>query len=105
MESPNISYLDAIAGDDQAFRDRFIQILKTEFPQELKEYHTNIEDKDYEATANIVHKIKHKLNICGVEDGYNFAVRYEEELRNKIDSSHFEFIEFLQVVDNFIKQL
>ena len=45
MESPNISYLDAIAGDDQEFKKRFIDILKLEFPQEFLEYQTNFEGK------------------------------------------------------------
>jgi len=105
MEGPNISYLDSIAGDDNEFRKRFIDILKAEFPQEFDEYQSSFGAKNFAATANIVHKIKHKLNICGMQDGYHFAVKYEEELRNEIDRSHAEFISFLEVVDEFIKQL
>lgn len=105
MENPNITYLDAIAGDDANFRKRFISILKDEFPQEFLEYKIRFEEKKFKETADVVHKIKHKLNICGMEDGYHFAVKYEEELRKEIGKSHSEFLSFLIVVDEFIKTL
>ncbi len=105
MDVPNTTYLDSIAGNDEMFRNRFISILKTEFPQEFEEYRLKHDARSFEETANIVHKIKHKLNICGMQDAYRLAVDYEEELKKERDEHHKEFLSLLTVVDEFIKNL
>lgn len=105
MKPPNITYLNSIADGDEKFRIRFINILKTEFPQEVEAYLAMYGEKQYDNAADIVHKIKHKFNICGMIDGYQLAVKYEEELRKGTKNNHPDFFSFLKVADRFIKTL
>ena len=76
-----------------------------EFPQEKQDYINRFTTKSHEDAASIVHKLKHKLNICGMQDAYRLAVRYEEELKQSATNSHREFLRVLEQVDEFIKQL
>lgn len=105
METPNTSYIDTVAGDDNEFRLKFIDILKKEYPEELERYEDMYAEKDFIETASIVHKLKHKLNVCGMQEGYRLAVKYEEELKLESDRFHEEFLGVLQEVDKFIKEL
>ena len=43
MEQPNLSYLNSLSGGDKEFEKKLIQIIKSEFPGELKTYKHNIE--------------------------------------------------------------
>ncbi len=105
MITPNLKYIEELSGDDEAFKQNFISILKDEFPDEKSEYLENIAAKaQMEASLN-VHKLKHKFNILGLEDSYHFAVTYEEELRAGSDKLHEEFLEILEIIDGFLKSI
>ena len=43
-EKPNLDYIDALAAGEQEFKDKFIGILKEEFPEEFTEYLGNIKN-------------------------------------------------------------
>lgn len=105
METPNTTYIDSVAGNDESFRSKFIDILKKEYPEEYAHYQNVYAEKDFRETASIVHKLKHKLNVCGMQEGYRLAVKYEEELKLESDRFHEEFFKVLQEVDKFIKEL
>ncbi|NKI30721.1 Hpt domain-containing protein [Croceivirga thetidis] len=105
METPNTSYIDSVAGNDETFRLKFIEILKKEYPGEFQHYINKYEERDFPQTASIVHKLKHKLNVCGMQEGYKLAVKYEEELKVESDRFHEQFLEVLKEVDQFIKDL
>ena len=80
IEQPNLNYVDELAGDDVAFRGQFIDIIKTEFPLEKEEYFGHVTNTRFKETAEIVHKLKHKFNILGMQESYKLAVAYEMEL-------------------------
>lgn len=105
MEMPNTDYIDSVAGGDDAFRTKFIAILKTEYPDEIAHYKKVQSAQDFTSTASIVHKLKHKLNVCGMQEAYGLAVKYEEELKVQRDRHHAEFVKILDQVDEFIKSL
>lgn len=105
METPNTTYIDSVAGNDESFRSKFIEILKMEYPGEFDHYKKVYANKDYQETASIVHKLKHKLNVCGMQESYKLAVKYEEELKLESDRFHEDFLRVLQEVDKFIKEL
>ncbi len=105
METPNTLYIDSVAGNDESFRLKFIEILKNEYPDEFQHYRNMYDDKNFKETASIVHKLKHKLNICGMQEAYKLAVKYEEELKVESDRFHEEFLGVLKEVDEFIKKL
>jgi len=104
-EEPNIAYIDEIAGDDIAFKKRFIDIVKLEFPEEKQEYLDCYTQKRHIDTAAIVHKLKHKFNILGMHQGYKLAVVYEEELKLEKTNLHASFLQVLEAIEIYIKDL
>lgn len=104
-EIPNLRYIDQLAGEDVEFRKKFIAILKEEFPEEKLEYKTNILKKAYREASENVHKIKHKLNILGLNNAHSLAVRYELELRNEASLLSNEFETILEGVENYLKTI
>ena len=104
-EQPNLLYLKKLAGDDKAFEEKFIAIIKEEFPLEQKEYLSYVENKRYKETSEIVHKLKHKLNILGLENSYRLAVQYEEDLLNSNFKLDQKFKTILKTIEDFIKTI
>lgn len=102
---PNISYILELSGDDTAFRDQFITILKDEFPGEHAMYVKSIKEKDFAAAVQIVHKLKHKFNILSMHNAYALAVTYELELKNKDFGNDKEFMTALDVVNSYLKTI
>lgn len=105
METPNFNYIDKISGGDPEFKKRLVQIIKEEFPQEVIQYNTYIESFKYEKASELVHKIKHKFSILGLEESYNLAVRYEKELKSQNDQLSSVFNEKLNAVTTFLENL
>ncbi len=103
MDKPNLNYIKELAGDDYDFEKEFIAILKQEFPLERDIYKEAIERKDYHEAWQIVHKLKHKLNILSMERAYKLAVVFEAELKAKDFASHKDFCHVLDNIDNFLK--
>ena len=67
MEKPNLSFIIEIAGDDEAFQNSILEIIKTEFREEVNLFKTNFSLKKYKEAAHNVHKIKHKIGLLGLE--------------------------------------
>ncbi|SIQ41913.1 histidine kinase [Maribacter ulvicola] len=105
IEQPNLNYVNELAGDDQAFKDQFIAIIKNEFPLEKEEYFGHVENLRVKKTAEIVHKLKHKFNILGMENSYKLAVAYEMELLEGKHNSQSKFVEVLETIDEYIKAI
>lgn len=105
MDKPNISYIEQLSGDDEAFKKEFINILLTEFPVEKKTYEKAITDTNYEDAVQIVHKLKHKFNILGMSGAYSLAVDYEEELKLKIMDKDPQFNEILKTIEGYLKTI
>ena len=105
IEQPNLNYVNELAGDDIEFRNKFITIIKDEFPLEKEEYHGHVANKRIKATAEIVHKLKHKFNILGMEKSYKIAVDYEMELLAGKNNSETSFKEILENIDTYIKTI
>jgi len=104
-ETPNLNYIKEIAGGNEAFEKKFLSIIKTEFPKEKNDYLKNLEEQELEETAKVVHKIKHKLGILGLENGYKLAVKYEEDLKYGDTKLKVEFLEILELAETFILKI
>lgn len=104
-EKPNINYINELAGDDIAFKKQLITVIKHEFPTEIKTYFENLEKEDYKKVASDVHKIKHKISILGLEKSYNFAVDYEDNLKEGNPSLKDGFNAILQNITEFLNKL
>ncbi len=105
MEQPNLSYIKELAGGDAAFEKKLILVLKKELPNEITEYQRNMKDCAFAKAAENVHKIKHKLGIVGLNKGYEWAIAYENELKNQKNASQGRFDEMLQVLSHFVNDL
>ncbi|MEO9893037.1 Hpt domain-containing protein [Aurantibacter sp.] len=105
METPNINYINELAGNDEPFKNKFIEILKMEFPEEKLEYLNNINNNRTEAGSQNVHKLKHKFNILGLEESYRLAVIFEEELRLGNDRLKNEFVKILDKIEDYLKTI
>jgi len=105
MQQPNLSYIKELAGDDKVFEQKFITILKEEFPQEVDIYKNHIAKEEPRSAAEIVHKLKHKFNILSMEDAYRFAVEFEDELRVGESKLHADFMDILNFTHTYLKTI
>jgi len=105
MEKPNISYIEELAGGDELFKSKIINILKEEFPEEKKTYYSNLNLGDFQLVADNVHKLKHKISILGLDNSYEIAVAFENNLRDGHKTLSLEFEAILQNITNYLEQI
>ena len=105
MERPNLSYIESMSGGDKTFERKLIDIIKEEFPIEKEVYFTNIKSKNNKLTAEIVHKLKHKISILGLEESYKIADEYEHNLRLKSNDKAYDFDLILATISNYLKTI
>lgn len=102
LDSPNLSYIRELSDGDAEFEANLIAILKKELPKEKEAFLKSIREKDYKNSAAHVHKIKHKISILGLEKSYEFAVSFEEELKNDNPDRQDTFLRILQNMEEFL---
>lgn len=102
MEEPNLNYVKQISGGDVDFEKEIIQVIKAEFPQEKETYTLLVNADNKKAIAEIVHKIKHKFSILGLEKGYECAVIYEDNLREGNYKKKEDFEKVLDVITFYL---
>ncbi|WP_372754488.1 Hpt domain-containing protein [Mariniflexile sp.] len=105
MEQPNLSYINQLSGDDNVFKQKLIDVIKKEFPEEKQVYFDNYKCKNFKLAAENVHKLKHKISILGLEKSYEVAVNYEENLLENNTAGKEEFENILQTMTDFITTL
>ncbi|MDA0177604.1 Hpt domain-containing protein [Mesoflavibacter profundi] len=105
MEQPNLSYIDSLSGGDKDFKQKLIDIIKKEYPEEKDIYLTNIKKGNYKQAASNVHKLKHKISILGLEKSYDIAANYEANLLEDNTDLKQEFEAILNVITNYLQQL
>ena len=103
MEQPNLAYIKKLSGGDSEFENKILSILKEEFPIEYEVYENGISSMDYKATAEIVHKLKHKISILGLEKGYKIATEYENNLNNSNIELALEFDNVMKSITTYLK--
>ncbi|WP_445456684.1 Hpt domain-containing protein [Flavobacterium sp. HNIBRBA15423] len=105
MEQPNTDYIDKLSGDNLEFRNRMIEILKRELPEEIEVYQNLIKNKNYLLTAQSVHKLKHKISILGLEKSYYLAEKFEDNLKNQSVLLQTDFENVLKLINEFVNNL
>ncbi|EAR11963.1 hypothetical protein PI23P_11537 [Polaribacter irgensii 23-P] len=105
MESPNLKYINQLAAGDAAVKEELIHIIKTEFPEEKKEYCKSIESGDFSRIAEIIHRVKHKISILGLIEGYEIANVFEYNLRNSDLKGKAAFEKVLMAITAYIKTI
>ena len=105
MDIPNMNYINELSGNDIEFKGTFIKILKDEFPLEKIEYIDNIENNNTYAASQNVHKLKHKMNILGLQESYKIAVIFEEELRLGNNRLKDKFMKIMNTIEDYLKTI
>lgn len=105
MEKPNNNYIDQLAGDDLEFRAKMINILQKELPEEIAEYNSKLAESDMKQAGLMVHKLKHKVSILGLEKSYYLAEKYEKNLKEGNTDFQEDFELLLQEMSKFVAQL
>jgi hypothetical protein len=99
---PSLNYIDEIADHDIVFKEKIISIIKREFPLERDEFLFNFHNKEYLLASENVHKLKHKINILGLKKGFDIAVKFENELKEKKNNSSKDFMIVLKTIENYL---
>lgn len=105
MEQPNQTYINSLSGADEIFKQKLIDIIKKEFPEEKQVYFDNYNAKNFKLAANNVHKLKHKISILGLEKSYAVAVAYEENLLENNSNLKEDFEAILNNITNYLEAL
>ena len=102
---PNLNKIDEISNGDDFFKKKIIEIIQKEFPKEKTQYYLSLKEEDYNTTALIVHKLKHKINLLDLKDGFNLAQDFEVDLKNnKLDLKE-KFDRLLLTIETFLNTL
>ncbi len=105
MDQPNLNYIKELSGGDASFQKKLIDVIKAELPSEILEYQNNLKENKLKQAAQNVHKLKHKLGVLSIVEGYELAIVYEEELHNNDTSRKVEFNSLLDLIQNFVNEL
>jgi HPt (histidine-containing phosphotransfer) domain-containing protein len=105
METPNLNYIKELSGDDEDFKNSIVLVIKNELPKEIETYRAFIGQQDYKMTSEVVHKLKHKVSVLGLEQSYQVADEFEIALRQNDATLHKNFEEILEVMQDYINKL
>jgi DNA polymerase III delta prime subunit len=103
MEQPNLVFIREIAGDDEAFQKSLLEIIKKEFPEEVKLFTENFSKKNYEEASSNVHKLKHKISLLGLKEGFDLSSDFENELKKSNTTLHADFLEILNKIHLYLQ--
>ncbi|MRI00608.1 Hpt domain-containing protein [Kriegella sp. EG-1] len=104
-EFPNMDYVIHLGGTDFDFERKFIAILKKEFTWQLGNYLYHIKKDEPRAAAEVVHKIKFKFSVLGMNHAFTFSEYYEEQLHVGNMALDEDFKKCLRKVNEFLKTL
>lgn len=105
MEKPDLKYINKLSRGDESIKTELIAVIKTEFPEEKKEYYNSLETNEYKKIEENVHKIKHKISILGLEKSYEDAGAFEKNLLDGNNKLQNKFESTLTNITNYLNQL
>lgn len=104
-EQPNLNYIEQIAGNDTSYQNKLLAIIKKEFPEEKAQFLLFHNTKQYQKSAEMVHKIKHKINILGLEKSYIVAHNFETQLKDNDTQLYAQFLLILKRIETYLNDL
>lgn len=105
MEKPSLDYINKLADENEDFKLNIITILKKEFPVEMTTFIKNFHANDFKETANNIHKIKYKFSLLGLNDDFNLATTFENEIKSGEAKLFDQFERILLKIDLYIKTI
>lgn len=100
---PNLTYIKQLANGNVAFERRILGVLKRELPEEVESFREALRKLDYVSAAMLVHKIKHKVSLLGMENGYDLTTKFEDELRDGDVKKLAEFEQILDIMKTYLE--
>ena len=101
-EQPNLEYITQLAQNSPEYKERILNIIKAEFPQEKIQFFDAYQAKDYTLAAEMTHKLKHKINIFGLAQGYEIARDFENQLKEKETTLYPKFCLILEQITTYL---
>ncbi|MFK8058776.1 MAG: Hpt domain-containing protein [Polaribacter sp.] len=105
MEQPNLEYINQLARGDKSIEKTLIDVIKTEFPEEKKDYFDSIDKKYFKKIEENVHRLKHKISILGLEKSYGIANEFEHNLREHSLKKQEDFEKILAAISEYIETI
>jgi HPt (histidine-containing phosphotransfer) domain-containing protein len=105
MEKPNLEYINRLSRGDKSIKAELIELIKTEFPKEKKEYYKSLEKKEFKKIEENVHTLKHKISILGLEKSYVIANQFEHNLRGYSLDKKEDFDKILRTISDYIETI
>jgi HPt (histidine-containing phosphotransfer) domain-containing protein len=105
MEKPNLEYVIKLANGDESVRKMLVDVIKTEFPEEKKDYYDSLKNKEFKKIEENVHRLKHKISILGLEKSYKIANEFEHNLRELNLDKVEDFEKILIVISTYLKTI
>jgi HPt (histidine-containing phosphotransfer) domain-containing protein len=105
MEKPNLEYINRLSRGDKSIKAELIEVIKTEFPKEKKEYYESLEMKEFKKIEENVHTLKHKISILGLEKSYEIANQFEHNLREHSLDKKEDFDKILTTISEYIETI
>ncbi len=102
MESPNLNYIRELSDGDEEFEQNILNVLKSEYPVELKVFNENFKAKNYAEASVNVHKIKHKISILGLKKDLEKASLFELDLKKGKIELYNDFVKILNKIDLYL---
>ncbi|WP_440121363.1 Hpt domain-containing protein [Tenacibaculum sp. Ill] len=103
MEQPNLLYINELSKGDEEFKKQVIGVLKEELSGEIERYFLHIKNEDLKKTKEVVHRIKHKMSILGLEKSYKITNDFENNLAdNSLENKEY-FENILPIMLDFLK--
>lgn len=103
-ERPNLDYVAELIGTkDFDFEHKFVTLLKSEFSWDLGQYLYHMRKDEPRAAAEIVHKLKYKFSVLGMEKTFLFAERHKEKLHIGDKALEADFKKVLTNVSSFLE--
>ena len=105
MDQPNLEYIEQLARGDESIKAELIEVIKTEFPEEKKDYYNSLGNKEFKKIEENVHKLKHKISILGLEKSYEIANEFEHNLRELSLEKQEDFDKILKAITAYIETI
>jgi hypothetical protein len=101
MQKPNLEYINRLSRGDKSIKAELIEVIKTEFPKEKKEYYESLEKREFKKIEENVHT----LSILGLEKSYEIANQFEHNLREHSLDKKEDFDKILIAIADYIETI
>ncbi|OSY87666.1 histidine kinase [Tenacibaculum holothuriorum] len=102
MIQPNLTYIQKLANGDKDFEQQLLAVIQKEFPTEKTLYFNLLKEKKYNELAELIHKIKHKFTILGLEKETILASNFEKDIKEQNFNLQEKFETILNTISDFL---